>query len=495
MFLADFLRKYIKPRFSCLLAHVPQHLVVRLIFAMGFMLFFFATADHVYAAKVALAWDAPRIHSNKLGGYNLYYWQSSWRKPKSIKVGKQRTYTVAGLKAGQTYHFAITAYDRKGANESAFSNKVKATIPADKKASVAHQGTRKATDTDRDGLTDVRETTVYGTDPTKADSDGDGINDGDEVEFWGPDWDADRDDDGLINLLDPDTDNDGSRDGIESNHGFDSTDPASKPEFPPLETGEVRVRHTWVQVKFRKPFIDPVVVVKPLSLNGSHPAVVRLRNVRSTGFEIRVQEWDYLNGSHPRETIGYLVMERGHYTLPDGTQVEADSFRTRRTSTYKVVPFTQAFAVAPVVLTAVSSVNGGQAVTTRVRHIRSQRFEVRMQEQERNAQVHVTETIAYIAWEPSAGTVDGFTFEVNKTRNVMTHTLQTILYTTPFTNIPVFLADIQTVNGGNTANLRWANKDIYGVDVQIDEEQSKNRETNHTAEAIGYILISPHREP
>jgi len=41
-------------------------------------------------------------------------------------------------------------------------------------------GTHSA-DTDRDGLSDQQEATVYGTDPTNPDTDGDGLTDGDEV--------------------------------------------------------------------------------------------------------------------------------------------------------------------------------------------------------------------------------------------------------------------------------------------------------------------------
>ena len=32
-----------------------------------------------------------------------------------------------------------------------------------------------------------------------------------------------------------------------------------------------------------------------------------MRHVDATGFEIRVQEWDDLDGTHTTETVGYLV--------------------------------------------------------------------------------------------------------------------------------------------------------------------------------------------
>jgi hypothetical protein len=68
-------------------------------------------------------------------------------------------------------------------------------------------------DGDADGLSDFEEVNTIGTDPDLADSDVDGLNDGDELDFWGSDWNADMDGDGLINILDPDADGDGTLDG------------------------------------------------------------------------------------------------------------------------------------------------------------------------------------------------------------------------------------------------------------------------------------------
>jgi len=113
-----------------------------------------------------------------------------------------------------------------------------------------------------------------------------------------------------------------------------------------------------------------------------------------------------------------------------------------------------------------------------------------MQEQEKNSQIHTAETISYIAWEPSSGTVGNLTFEVDKTDNVITHNLQTIVYNETFVATPVFLADMQTTDGKDTANLRWQNKDLYGIDINITEEQSRDSEINHITEVVGYMAFS-----
>jgi hypothetical protein len=112
-----------------------------------------------------------------------------------------------------------------------------------------------------------------------------------------------------------------------------------------------------------------------------------------------------------------------------------------------------------------------------------------MQEQEINPQVHAMETISYIAWEPSSGTLDGLAFEINRTADVVRHAFHTISFDQQFMNIPMFFADMQTTGGRDTANVRWQNNDAFGVDVQIDEEQSRDKEINHTTEVVGYMVF------
>ena len=228
---------------------------------------------------------------------------------------------------------------------------------------------------------------------------------------------------------------------------------------------------------------------------GSDPAVVRIEsvdqagNVYTTGFWIRVQEWDYLGGWHVFEDVGYIVMERGSYTLNNGTVVEAGRFATNKTSFFGWVPFSplSQFQVPPVVLAAIASLEELDAVTGRIRDVSTAGFKFRMQGQESNALQHRTETIAYIAWEPSAG-IDGLTFEAGTT--MRQHQLQTLLFGTPFINTPVLVADIQTTNGRNTANLRWKNKDVNRVDMRIDEERSSDMERWHRIETVGYLAIA-----
>ena len=260
-------------------------------------------------------------------------------------------------------------------------------------------------------------------------------------------------------------------------------------EILPMEVGQVIVDQTWKRVTFSRSFVDPVVVVGIMTSNDPDPAVPRVRKLDGSGFDVRIQEWDYLDGAHGGETVGYVVTERGDYVLPDGTRVEAGRFMTNRTSSFAAMQFAQPFQEVPVMLASVTSANEAAAVTTRLRKIGTSTFDFRMQEQERNSQSHATETVCYIAWEPSSGTVHGLPFEVSSTNNVVTQTYRSVSFHQSFTTPPVFIAGMQTSDGNDTANVRCRSLDGYQVDVQIDEERSLDSETSHTTEVVGYMVF------
>jgi len=357
-------------------------------------------------------------------------------------------------------------------------------------------------DSDGDGLSDKDEVDTYKTDPSVSDTDGDGMDDAAELVFWGGDWNADPDGDKVINLLDDDSDNDGHTDGAEQAAGTDPADPTDFPSLAPstfllssIETGDVTVDHEWVQVVLTKTFVNPVVIAKPASLNDDEPAVVRVRNVTASGFELRVQEWDYLDGIHGEERVSYIVMERGRHTLDDGTQVEVGQFSTNQTAGFDTVNFSKAFSTEPVVIASITSVNGGDTVVGRIKAIGLNDFEYKLQEQENNAKYHMTEMVSYIAWEQSQGTSDGVRFEVSNIGQVVNHEFQPISYSATYVSPPLFIADMQTVHGNNTANLRWQSKSAQGVNLQVDEEQSRDQEVRHWMEAVGYIVVEMNSSP
>jgi hypothetical protein len=433
-------------------------------------------------------------------GYKVYYGTQSRDYDQQKDIGDLTQCEISNLEAESIYYFAVTAYDGEG-NESDYSTELVVSTPSldtdgdglSDSEEEAYGTDPENEDTDGDGLTDFEEMSIYGTDPNVKDTDNDGISDGDEVSYWGDAWDEDADGDGIINLLDSDSDNDGILDGQEIENG---TDPAQSDESSlPLEISEIHISDSWQKITFNKQFTDPVVIAKPMSSSDPEPGVIRIRNVTQDGFEIRIQEWDYLDGVHDTETVSYMVMESGSYELSNGTQVEAGMFQTDSSDS---VDFKQKFNTTPVVTAAIMSLNDSDAVSGRVYDIDSAGFSFHLQEEEATHQKrgqqslsysdgHAQETVAYIAWEPSSGTVNNMRYEVG-TQDGITDAVHNVPFS-QFTSAPAFLADIQTLNGDETANIRYINKDAYWAELRIAEETSRDGETDHPAETVGCIAL------
>ncbi len=94
------------------------------LWAIVFFLCLFSTNS--LAGEVTLAWNPP---SAEYGGFIVAYGTSSGSYTESQDVGAQSVYTVTSLNPGQTYYFAVKAYDRARKIESPFSNQVSVTLP------------------------------------------------------------------------------------------------------------------------------------------------------------------------------------------------------------------------------------------------------------------------------------------------------------------------------------------------------------------------------
>ena len=159
-----------------------------------------------FAADVFLEWN--QNTEADLAGYKIYYGYESENYTEQVDVQTATSYTIFDLEDGNTYYFAVSAYDLNQ-NESAYSEEIAIETPS-----------RVVADSDGDGLDDDQEN-LCGTDPSLQDTDSDGIDDYCEYQYWGSAWNQDYDCDGLINIIDADSDGDGIEDGIEIAQGED----------------------------------------------------------------------------------------------------------------------------------------------------------------------------------------------------------------------------------------------------------------------------------
>ncbi|NPA53662.1 MAG: hypothetical protein GXO21_03230, partial [Aquificae bacterium] len=270
------------------------------------------------------------------------------------------------------------------------------------------------------------------------------------------------------------------------------------------EIGVISLTHEWKTVKLKNEYKDPVVIAKPLSYNGGQPAILRIKNVSSNSFDIKIQEWLYLDGQHTTETVYYMVIEKGDHYIPEGKKLIAGKVNTSKYikndcngdyfASWEEINFSSGFFFSsffgfseePIVLTSITTYNDPEPVVTRLTDITKYGFKVALQEEEAKTDGHGEETISFVAIEPGIISLDNnLLLEIGK-EEVDSNFKRLIL---PNEGILALLADLQTTNGADTASLRFKNYQNLYVDIKVEEEKSCDSETSHTKETVGYMIL------
>lgn len=249
-------------------------------------------------------------------------------------------------------------------------------------------------------------------------------------------------------------------------------------------------RDTFFTVDLQHTYENPVVVMKPVGSVGPHPAHIRLKNVQSESFEYQVEEWSSTDGPHNEVRVSYIVVEAGQHSL-DGKHIEAGTVQTDHEFT--TVQLMSEFTDVPVAFTQSQTENGGDNIVTRnqVRENGSfdSKIQTRVQEAEGADGKHALETVGYIAIEPGTGADETVPFEVGRTGETVSDQPEQITFAEPFDQTPRFIADMQTINGNDTAQTRLESITDETASVFIEEETTGDRETGHTTESVGYLAI------
>ncbi|MFB6268556.1 MAG: PKD domain-containing protein [Halobacterium sp.] len=258
------------------------------------------------------------------------------------------------------------------------------------------------------------------------------------------------------------------------------------------EIGHVTVNQTsrseWFTLDLQNNYDSPVVIMKPVGPTGSHPAHVRIRDVQSGSFQYKIEEWSSTDGPHQSVRISYFVVESGTHELADGMTLEAGTVNTDHN--FSSVEFASSFDTRPVVFSQSQTHNGNQYIVTRNNNVTTSSFLTRVQEEEGADGNHTIETVGYVAVEPGTGTNQDTPFEVGRTDPVVEEAGYTIDFARTYDSSVEFVADMQTQNGGNTAEPRLDSLTGDSATVFIEEETTADSETDHPgSEAIGYLTF------
>ena len=234
-----------------------------------------------------------------------------------------------------------------------------------------------------------------------------------------------------------------------------------------------------------------MVIVSDPTFKGPDPAAIRLRNVTGNAFEISLQEPNYKDGEHTRESVSYVVMEAGDWTLTDGTRISAGTHQSNRLTSqgFDAINFKD-FARTPTVLSQVQTFNGSDWVTTRTTGQSTGSFQLAMQEEEaRNDDMHVNERIGWLAIEQGVA-ADGDTLLQGRTSDrSYDEGFAQVNFETAFDAAPSVIAKLGSYFGSDTANVRIDDITATSFGVGVQEEQSLDNELDHTQESIAFLAL------
>lgn len=244
-------------------------------------------------------------------------------------------------------------------------------------------------------------------------------------------------------------------------------------------------RDTFTRIEFAENFQSPPIVIPSLlSSNDSAPAEIVLSSISATGVDIRIGEWEYLDGAHGDENVSLFTLPPGSHNLGGLTALAG---RAPVTGGYTRVEFTESFATTPVVLAHLLSDRDDIVATVRLRNIDEAGFSVRLQTEEALGTSGDTRELFYVAIEEGFGNYQGRILQTGRTNRSVTHMPYVIKFDDTFEN-PLFYAQDQQTYGGDTSLVRLLSLTPTEAEVFIEEEQSKNSETRHTRESVGWMV-------
>ncbi len=235
-------------------------------------------------------------------------------------------------------------------------------------------------------------------------------------------------------------------------------------------------------------FQDPVMVLGPLTANGYDAATARIFAVAPQRFSSRVQEWDFLDGIHDLESVGFFGLDRGLVDLGD---LKGEAQIAQVSQHWKQIDFQQSFTTTPAVFSQVASVNGPAAVVTRIRNVTASGFEIRLQEQESYdkdpvQKFHPLEDVHWIAIEKGVTQLGGRPFEVGT--DSADDSWKTILFTQTVQN-GTLIGQVQTFSGADPVSMNYEGMSTMSVKLRLREERSFDIETGHVSEVVAYMIL------
>lgn len=254
------------------------------------------------------------------------------------------------------------------------------------------------------------------------------------------------------------------------------------------------VSDAWHAIPFASAFAaTPVVVATIETFNGTDTAGLRIKDLSSEGFSVKIEEECSANAetAHVSEVVGYVSMEGetllDHLRNPFG-EAGTTTVNQQNRGMWHTVELQNTYR-DPVVIMQLMSMKGNQPSHMRIRNVESNAFEFKIEEWDYLDQRHVSESIGYLVIDRGRHRlVDGTVVEAGKINT--NHNWAAVSFDATFTSPPVTLCHCQSFAGNRAVVTRQKDLSLSGFKVRLQEQEANNN--THPVETIGYIAIQHH---
>lgn len=273
------------------------------------------------------------------------------------------------------------------------------------------------------------------------------------------------------------------------------------------EVGTSSTDSTGTTINLEHTYTDPVFIIE--SIEGDNtgpasndPAAAIITATTSNSFTVEIQEPDDEDGTHGTESFAYMVIERGAHTLPDGTRIDAGRLQTNNfygnnvSGTDDTCSFTQTFAEAPVVLSALQTDNntgGTDFFTVSQNTITASQFTCAIEVPDGSSNAPSSdEVIGWVAISAGTTTNNTIPFVVATTSESVlgwTETWHTHNFVELLEGTPGVMASKLTRNGAEGGWVRFDEANATSTQFAMDEADGLTART-HAAETVGFIAFT-----
>jgi hypothetical protein len=267
---------------------------------------------------------------------------------------------------------------------------------------------------------------------------------------------------------------------------------------------------SWTTVDTQKVYRSPVIIATPIYPNNTvAPVVTRIRNVTSSGFELKIDRADNLTAAVTRD-VSVIVIDEGVYTVAEhGVKMEAVRFTstvTARKGSWVAEAYHGQLANTysnPVVVGQVMSANDPRwsvfwsMGSSTVNPVSATQLNIGKHVAEDPVTTRANETLGFVVIEAGSGTIEGMPYRANLgpatiggTGNSTTPDSYTL---NPSLANPsaaaVSISGMKGTDGGWSVLGGASPLSPTEVKMWIDEDQMADSERGHADEHVAYIVI------